>query len=436
MKEQSISDTSILINACLFCLLGLILIITPMNSLSLFHLVISISIVIFGILLTFIRFYRKEHLSSICLAIGLVALGIYFLYNSTTFLSIFPVLFACYIFLNAITKFLTFCVYKKNNFKGFFRTLFAAFFDFVFGFIIICNPTGSIKPLTYVLGIYFILISVTQLIDYLRLKFPNNFIFKRRRFRITLPTIISLLIPYAIYTKINKTLSDEITPVKIDKDVSGNVDLEIFIGVKDSLIGTFGHADLWFENKVYSYGHYDEDSKRMFDTVGDGVLFVIDDRMKYLRFCAEHSKKTIFAFGLTLTNQQKEAVRRELDKVKSYTYRWKCVQEQDKSKDFGDYASCLYRSTNAKFYKFTQSSYKLYFALWTNCVKLVDNVLKATGGDILRLNGVITPGAYYHHLSNEFKKKKSNVIRKEIITNKDIFTQNKNTNKTKTENNH
>jgi hypothetical protein len=67
----------------------------------------------------------------------------------------------------------------------------------------------------------------------------------------------------------------------------------------------------------------------------------------------------------------------------------------------------------------------LYFALWTNCVKLVDNILKATGGDILRLNGVITPGAYYYHLNNEFKKKKSNVIRKEIITNKDIITQNK-----------
>ena len=237
--------------------------------------------------------------------------------------------------------------------------------------------------------------------------------------------IISLLIPYAFYTKINKKLSDEITPVKIDKDVSGDVDLEIFIGVKDSLIGTFGHADLWFEGKVYSYGHYDEDSKKLFDTIGDGTLFIIDDRMKYLRFCAEHSKKTIFAFGITLTDKQKEKVRNELNKIKSNTYRWKCVQENDKSQELGDYASCLYRSTNAKFYKFTQSSYKLYFALWTNCVKLVDNILKATGGDILRLNGVITPGAYYYHLNNEFKKKKSNVIRKEIITNKDIITQNK-----------
>ena len=425
MKEQSISDISIFITALLSFLLGLILIVTPIGSLSIFHFTISISIILLGLALTFVKIYRKDTISNILLSFVLFIIGTYFLHNPKTFLSIFPILFSLYIFLNGIIKFSTFCVYKSNNFKGFFRTLFASILDFIFGFIIITNPSRSIKPLTYILGIYFILIGFNHLIDYLRVKFPNNFFFKKRRFRITLPTIISLLIPYAFYTKINKKLSDEITPVKIDKDVSGDVDLEIFIGVKDSLIGTFGHADLWFEGKVYSYGHYDEDSKKLFDTIGDGTLFIIDDRMKYLRFCAEHSKKTIFAFGITLTDKQKEKVRNELNKIKNNTYRWKCVQENDKSQEFGDYASCLYRSTNAKFYKFTQSSYKLYFALWTNCVKLVDNILKATGGDILRLNGVITPGAYYYHLNNEFKKKKSNVIRKEIITNKDIITQNK-----------
>lgn len=425
MKEQSISDISIFITALLSFLLGLILIVTPIGSLSIFHFTISISIILLGLALTFVKIYRKDTISNILLSFVLFIIGTYFLHNPKTFLSIFPILFSLYIFLNGIIKLSTFCVYKSNNFKGFFRTLFASILDFVFGFIIITNPSRSIKPLTYILGIYFILIGFNHLIDYLRVKFPNNFFFKKRRFRITLPTIISLLIPYAFYTKINKKLSDEITPVKIDKDVSGDVDLEIFIGVKDSLIGTFGHADLWFEGKVYSYGHYDEDSKKLFDTIGDGTLFIIDDRMKYLRFCAEHSKKTIFAFGITLTDKQKEKVRNELNKIKNNTYRWKCVQENDKSQEFGDYASCLYRSTNAKFYKFTQSSYKLYFALWTNCVKLVDNILKATGGDILRLNGVITPGAYYYHLNNEFKKKKSNVIRKEIITNKDIITQNK-----------
>ena len=163
----------------------------------------------------------------------------------------------------------------------------------------------------------------------------------------------------------------------------------------------------------------------MFDTIGDGVLFTVNNREKYLRFCAEHSKKTIFAFGITLTSEQKERVKREIEKIENDTYRWKCVQELDNTKEYGDYASCLYRATKAKFYKFKRSNYRLYFALWTNCVKLVDNVLGAAGSDILRLNGVITPGTYYYYLNNEFKKKHSNVIKKERITNKDIYEQEK-----------
>ena len=208
MKKQSISDVSILITAIITFLLGLILMVTPIQSLSIFHFTISLSIILLGLALTCVRIYRKENLFNIILAFGLFIIGEYFLNNPTNFLSIFPILFALYIFLNAIIKFSTFCVYKSNNFKGFFRTLFASILDFIFGFIVITNPTSSIKPLTYILGIYFVLIALSHLIDYFKLKFPNNFLFRRRRFRITLPTIVSLLIPYAIYTKINKNLNE------------------------------------------------------------------------------------------------------------------------------------------------------------------------------------------------------------------------------------
>lgn len=425
MKEKAISTISIFINAILFFLLGLILMFIPTGSLSVFHLTISIAVIVLGAFSTVTNVYRKETLQNILISLLLFGIGIYFLYNPTNFLAIFPILFSIYMFLIGIIKLTTFLVYKINNFNGFYRILFASFLDLLFGLLIFTRPTKSIKPLTIILGLYFILVAFNQFIDFLKIYFPNNFLVKKRRFRLTMPIILSLFVPYAIYTKLNKILNKEVTSVDVDKNVSGKVDLEIFIGVKESDIGRFGHADLYFDNKVYSYGHYDEESKKLFDTIGDGTLFIVNNRMKYLRFCAEHSKKTIFAFGITLTDKQKERVKEELDKIQSYTYRWKCIQEKDKEKEHGDYASCLYRATKARFYKFNKSTYKLYYALWTNCVKLVDNVLVASGGDILRLNGVITPGAYYYHLNNEYKKKHSNVIRKQIITNKDVFTQNK-----------
>lgn len=425
MKEKSITNITILIKAILFLILGLVLLLIPSTSLALFHFLVTIGFSVFFIFSIVLGIRKKEFNINLTIYIIMFFISVFFIFNRTFFLSLFPIIFSFYLILLGSIKLSTFIIYRINNFSGFLRMFLDSISNFIIAFLIITRPTQSIEPLTLLLGIYFILVSFNQFVDLIKEHFPNNFLVRKRKIRITMPIILSLFVPYAIYTRLNKRLSEEVTSIDIDKTVSGNVDLEIFIGVKDSNIGKFGHADLYFENKIYSYGHYDEDSKKLFDTVGDGTLFIIDDRMKYLRFCAEHSKKTIFAFGITLTDEQKKNVKKVLKDLQAKTYRWKCIQEKNKKEEFGDYASCLYRATNAKFYKFNSSTYKLYFALWTNCVKLVDDVLKASGGDILRLNGVITPGAYYHHLNNEYKKKNSNVIRKEIITNKDIITQNK-----------
>ncbi len=420
MKERVISNLSMIINIFSFLFLGIILIVTPVRSLSLFHLLVSITIIVIGLISAIFNAFREKNIQNTLISLLTFGIGNFFLQNQTSFLAIFPILFGLYILLCGMIKAITFVIYKKRNFKGFFRMLINAIFDLVFALISIFNPVRSIKTLTYLLGFYFIFVSFNYLIDFL-----NEYSKKTRKFRLVVPNFLTFLIPYAIYAKINKSLSSEVTSVEIDKPAKDKVDLEIFIAVKDSNVGKFGHADLCFNNKIYSYGHYDESSKKLFDTVGDGVLFEVNDKKKYLHFCAEHSKKTIFAFGMTLSEKQKSAVQKELDRIESYTYRWKCTQELDSQNEYGDYASCLYRATKAKFYKFKQSNYRLYFVLWTNCVKLVDDILGATGSNILRLNGFITPGAYYYYLNNEFKKKKSNVITKEIITNEDVFKQNK-----------
>ena len=425
MNEQSISSKTIFINALLFIIFGLVLVLLPTKSLYIFHLTVNLSIILVGLGSGLLNLFRKKSIQNSIYSFILFIIGIIFLYTPKNFLSIFPLIFGLYVILLSIIKFSTFCIYKYNKFKGFNRIFFNSIAELLFGVSIIFNPTESIKPLTLLLGLYFIFIGFNYLIDFLYESFPNSFLTKKRRFRISMPIIVSLLVPYNFFLKINKSLKEERTAVKINKDTKGKVDLEIFIGVKDRLIGKMGHADLCFENKIYSYGHYDENSKRLFDTVGDGTLFTVDNRDKYLKFCAEHSKKTIFAFGISLTDKQKEKVRDELNKIQSNTYRWKCLQEEDNSINHGDYASCLYRATKAKFYKFNGGSYRLYYALWTNCVKLVDHILGATGSDLLRLNGVITPGAYYQHLNNQFKKKNSNVITKEIITYNDLIEKNK-----------
>lgn len=418
MKEKYMSRISLLINTFLFIGVGITIIALPTESADIFHLVVSLLISILGLVSLVFNIIKTKKKNNIFISLTTLLIGIFFFVKPNTFLGMFPVIFGFYMLVNGIIKLLSYIIYKEEKVKGYHPTLLAGIVDFIFSLIMILNPSSNIKTLTIILGIYLILFGFTYLYDLIKDLFPNFFSKKKRRFRITLPIFVSALIPYGVYTRINNLLEKYVTPVHINnKNTSGKVDLEIFIHVKNTAVGKIGHADLCFDNTVYSYGCYDESSKRLFDALGDGTFFTIKGKSKYLKFCTVHSKKTIFSFGISLTPYQKERIKKELEKVQEYAYRWKCQQELDSSQKFIDYASVLYRHTNAKFYKFSKGKWKTYFLFSTNCVKLVDNVLGATGSDLLKINGIITPGAYYNYLNKEFKRKNSSVVTKTIYTN-------------------
>lgn len=418
MKEKYISRISLITNAIIFIGVGITLIALPTTSANIFHLVVSILISLLGLISFIFNVIRIKKSINILISISTFFIGLFFFSKPNTFLFLFPIIFGLYMLINGIIKLLTYLIYKEEKLKGYHPTLFASIVDFIFSFIMITNPGENIKNLTIILGIYLILFGITYLYDFVKDLYPKLFSPKKRRIRITLPIFISAMIPYSVFTKINNALDKYVTPVHINnKNTSGEVDLEIFIHVKNSTVGKFGHADLCFENKVYSYGCYDESSKKFFESIGDGTFFTINNKDKYLRFCTSHSKKTIFAFGITLSNEQKSRIKQELDKIQEYAYRWECQQELDNSKEFNDYASILYRYTKAKFYKFNKGKWKTYVLFSTNCVKLVDKVLGAAGSDLLKINGIISPGAYYNYLNKEFKRQNSSVVTKKIYTN-------------------
>ena len=418
MRKKSITKFSYLTNSILFLITGLTIIIFKTKYLNIFHMITSLSITILGSVTLILNIIKAKKIKDISISLSTLIIGIFFYNNKKKFLTIFPITFGIYMLINGLIKLITYIIFKEKENKNYYNVLIGSLVDFIFSFIMIKSPSKNINNLANILGIYLILFSITYFKDFIKECYPNKFLYKEKRgIRITLPTIISALIPYKVLLKINKMLkSNQKISNYINNNVSGKIDLEIFIHVKDTNIGKFGHADLYFENTVYSYGCYDESTKKFFELIGDGTLFEIKGKEKYINFCTNNSDKTIFAFGITLTKKEKLKIKEEIKKIKNNTYKWNPNENKQ-----NNYATLLQKKTNAKFYKFKQSNYKIYFLLFTNCVKLIDNILGVTGSDLLKINGVITPGTYYDFLEKEYKRKNSNVIAKSIYTKYDNY---------------
>ena len=107
-----------------------------------------------------------------------------------------------------------------------------------------------------------------------------------------------------------------------------------------------------------------------------------------------------------------------MDKLLSQVFPWEPKAEQaDKGEiqgspeDFEDVSSQLYNDAKASFYKFQQGNeFKTYYALGTNCVKLVDTIVGKTGIDLIKVNGIITPGAYLDYLDRLYDRGDSIVV--------------------------
>lgn len=417
MNEKAITKVSLITNTILFIIAGIIIICFNTDYINLFHITTSIIITTIGTISLILNIIKTKKTKDILLSISTTIIGIFFYNNKKHLLSLFPIIFGLYMLLNGVIKLSVFLVYKKRENVNFYGPLIGSLVDFIFSFIMISNPYKNVKSLTIILGLYLILFGITYFKDFINECFPKREK-KRRGIRITIPIIFSVLIPYNTLQKINSLLDKWETPVKIqNKKKIEKANLEILIHVKDTNIGKFGHADLCFMNKVYSYGCYDEESKKIFETIGEGTLFEIENKEQYIKFCNKNSNKTIFSFGIALTKEEKKKIKKELKNIKKNTYPWDPTKTKKGNKK-NIYAEKLIKETNAKFYKFSKSSYKTYFLLSTNCVKLVDEIVGITGSDLLKINGVITPGAYYAFLEKELKKENSNVISKQIYTNK------------------
>lgn len=404
-------------NSIYYCILGLVLIVISSMAIILQERFLMRVFDVFGWIMIINGlhelnvFFKRRFKGQLINIIGNICLGIFILLYTAIPIRLILIIFAFYITVNGIIKFISYLNYKKDKVSRRFPVLCGAMFLIFYGLGLLLGEYVDANEMMILIGIYGLLLGINYIIDGVFIAIPQQSKDSlKRRIRIPVPIFISALVPKVMMDYINERLIVE--PKEKFLDEENHEKIEIFIHVSPDGFGTIGHCDICIDDIVISYGNYDYDSIRLFESIGDGVLFMAP-RDSYIPFCIEDSNKTIFSYGVHLTTKQFTSVKQEIEKLMKNTYPWFPRSYKDKN-DCEDYASRLYLETGAKFYKFHKGRYKTYFVFGSNCVKLAETIMGKGGLDIIDVNGIISPGTYQNYLEKEYQRANGTIISKNV----------------------
>jgi len=419
MELDRLSGRRTLLFGILAILFGVIIIANGVDVTKFALDLLVIYFIFVGVSNLFFRFLVKKNRISLSSAFFhvLVGLVVGFLNRASNLpVNIVIIILGCYQLCTAAVYGITYLLYRQNKLKGGFRYFFDTVLYGGIGLTTIFSPSTDGRLQFLIVGIYLILLGFSNVRDG---AFFNTDLEQKqlwRRIRINLPVIIAAFFPAEQLNRFNHLLQGEKRGYqkvysRIQNDQK-SVDLEVLVHTSDqNLFGMIGHVDICYQGKVISYGSYDVFSERLFGTIGDGVLFKVD-KDAYIDLCKEESKKTLFGYGLSLTDAQKRAVEKRLAEIDELLAVWNPSAEL-KNNDH-TYAYKLRYELGADLYKFKTSRFKTYFVLSTNCCLLADSIIGQAGTAILDMRGIIAPGTYQSYLQYEFESANDLVVARSI----------------------
>lgn len=419
MELDRLSGRRTLLFGILAILFGVIIIANGVDVTKFALDLLVIYFIFVGVSNLFFRFLVKKNRISLSSAFFhvLVGLVVGFLNRASNLpVNIVIIILGCYQLCTAAVYGITYLLYRQNKLKGGFRYFFDTVLYGGIGLTTIFSPSTDGRLQFLIVGIYLILLGFSNVRDG---AFFNTDLEQKqlwRRIRINLPVIIAAFFPAEQLNRFNHLLQGEKRGYqkvysRIQNDQK-SVDLEVLVHTSDqNLFGMIGHVDICYQGKVISYGSYDVFSERLFGTIGDGVLFKVD-KDAYIELCKQESKKTLFGYGLYLTDEQKIAVEKRLAEIDELLAVWNPSAEL-KNNDH-TYAYKLKHGLGAQLYKFKTSQFKTYFILSTNCCLLADSIIGQAGTAILDMRGIIAPGTYQSYLQYEFESANDLVVAQNI----------------------
>lgn len=275
----------------------------------------------------------------------------------------------------------------------------------LFFFLIFCPPQLRNKIVSMGIGVLLNVYGIAQLCDFLMYisrnqKFQNVL----STIRIALPDFIAIFMPLRLCEPIIKKDSRQKSEEK------QNSDLEVFFQVTDSGIGIAGHCELCYRGKTITYGNYNPETRRLFKTVGEGIILRAE-KSNYLKWEIEANKKKVVSYRLSLAPKEIEQIEIAIAKLES------CLEEWTPKKSIenkGDFADELAKQGSVKFYRIVKGRYKTYFVPTINCVSITRKLLENTRIGKPFMIGINTPGAYMHMLNRMYLSGSSTVVSRVI----------------------
>lgn len=387
---------------------------------TILHLILNAALLfsfLVGIFRIYAGFRKKDTLE---LIIGLVSLlfGAVLLFYNFIPEWLIRVLFGMYCCAIGISILIQQGIYLYNEIHSPLSGWFFSCAYCVLGFSLLFSPQVSTGLLMQSFGIYFMLLSIRFLFDAFNL---NSQHYKWHRFiHVSVPTALAPFIPDYYLSKIQRMLQEDEPVEREAYKTDEQPKLRAMVHIGPQGLQKVGHFTFAWEDIVFSYGNYDVDSTRMAGLMGDGVYFTVPYDL-YLPNIMEYEHNTIFEYGIHTTPAQDAQIEAALQHLKNNSFRW--YSKIEKNPQIGriegleeDYPCRLHFRTGAKFYKIKKGRFHTYWATGENCVLFADQILGMVGADVLSVKGIVSPGAYFDYLQNEYAKENSPVVRRIIHT--------------------
>jgi len=367
-----------------------------------------------GLLFFFDAFHKKRSLDLVASIVCLLYFGWALLWWKRD-ADILRTLFIVYYAIIAAVFYIQTILDLKDHSSDWKAELLLAFFYTCF----VVFSSYRLATISHLLALYFFIQACQMGLELYFFSSTYNARYYSFRDWIMLPAwFVSVFPSFVMGHLVEKKMHDENTHFDAKKS-EDKPDLIVWIHTGEYGTTLYGHMTFSRDSIMYSYGDYDVAKMKWFKTMGPGIFFSVNDQI-YANNCCIVEHCPLFAYGIKLTDEQKQKFEAMKDSILSQTIRWHCPMQEAYFKtghaslaDFEkDYASRLWDRTCAIFRMYTKGQWAWYSLLGNNCSNYSSAMLNEIGLHIPVSKGIVSPGEFFEYFEQAYQDPDSCVISK------------------------